>query len=216
MRAKHWILLGTVAVALSCVVLVVFSLQNDDSTLSVVTRYVKAKMGLSQESAMIVEYRRMEKYEMKGRDDDAIQAGVAFVSKYPDSSLNFWIYQNLSVLYLKQARKDSGRAEEYLKQAILYRDKGLPSVSDSPYQLQRWVIISESVGDLSATQRCVQYRNAIKLLDRMNLLVNKDKDRVARQFRPDLAERTKLESMSEWIDAEGKRVAGKLPLCACQ
>jgi hypothetical protein len=113
---------------------------------------------------------------------------------------------------------DRVRAEEYLEQAVFYRDKALQTkfVSDSPYPLQSLAAISESVGDLSTRQRCVQYGNSIKLLDRMNLLANAERDRLARQFKPDLAQRKKIEGLLEWIDTGVKRVGAKVTASGCQ
>jgi hypothetical protein len=220
MRAKRWILLGAAVSFTTLVVWVVLSLQNDDSSLSVVARlattYVKQTMCWSADSNPVCVLRTMAKYEKKGRSDDAARTGVAWAEKYPDSATSELIYWNLSALYLRSARMDSGRAEDYLKQAVFYRDKVLPSASNSPYALQSLVAISESVGDLSKAQRCVQYGDSIKLLDRMKLLANEDKDRLARQFKPDLAERKKTECLLEWIDEGIKRLNGKLSASGCQ
>jgi len=53
MSAKHWILLAVIALSLTSAIWVVLSLRNDDSTLSVVTKfvtsYVKTKMGWSDD-----------------------------------------------------------------------------------------------------------------------------------------------------------------------
>jgi hypothetical protein len=170
----------------------------------------------AEDSSPVCVLRTIAKYEKKGRPDDAARAGVAWAEKYPESITSELIYWELSALYLRSARMDSGRAKEYLKQAVFYRDKALPSVSNSPYALQSLVGISESVGDLSKAQRCVQYGNSIRLLDRMKLLANEDEDRLARQFKPDLAERKKTECLLDWIDASTKRVGSKLSASSCQ
>lgn len=126
------------------------------------------------------------------------------------------IYREISVLYLQKARVDSSHADAYLREALLYRDKALTSASDSPASLQSIAAISEAVGDLSASRRCVQYANSIKFLDRMNLLTNEDKDELKRQFKPDLAKRKRIEFLSEWIDAEMRRVSKKSLASGCQ
>jgi hypothetical protein len=216
MRPKRWILLAVVAFSLAYVVWVVVSLRYEDSSLSLLTSSVRERMCWSADSNAFCVLKAMAKYEKKGRYDEAISTGVAWANKYPDGLTSNWIYEDISVLYLKSAKTDSGHAEEYLKQAVFYRDKALPSASESPYALQRLVAISESAGDLSTTQRCVQYRNSIKLLGRMNLLANEDKDRLTRQFKPDLVERKNVECLLEWIDAGLKRVSGKLSTAGCQ
>jgi len=183
MRTKRWILLAAIA-SIITVIWVVVTWRNDDSTLRVVTRgvtsYVKRKMGWSDDPFAVLD--RMAKYEKSGRYDDAISTGVACAEKYPDSFTSGWIYRDISVLYLKKAKADGTRAEEYVRQAVFYRDKALRTASDSPHALAQLVAISLSIGDLFPAQRCVKYRNSMKLLDRMKQLANEDKDRVARQF----------------------------------
>jgi len=219
MRVKHRILLGTAVLFTAFAAWAILSLRNDDSTLSVVAAVamdVKQRMCWPSDSSAVCVLKAMAKHERMGRSDDAVSLGVAWAEKHPDDFTSGWIYQDISALYLRRARTDSGRAEEYLKQAVFYRDKALPLSSDSPYPLQSLLAISESVGDLSMAQRCVQYGNSIKLLDRMNLLANEQKDRLARQFKPDLAERKKIEGLLEWIDAGTRRVSGKLSASGCQ
>lgn len=215
MRPKHWILLAFAAF-FAAFVWTAVSLRNDDSTLSVVVRYVKNTMCWSADTNSVCMLEAMAKYEKKGHYDEAVSTGVELAEKYPNSPTSEWIYEDISALYLRRAKTDDGRAEEYLKQAILYRDKAIPSASDSPYALSRIVALSELIGDLSTVQRCAQYGNSIKLLDRMKLLANEDKDRVTRQLRPDLVEREKVEALLNWIDAASKRVGDKLSVSGCQ
>ena len=92
----------------------------------------------------------------------------------------------------------------------------MPSLSDSPYALQRLAAITESVGDLSTTQRCVQYGNAIKLLVRTMTLTSGEKDRLSRQFMPDLSEQQKVENLLGSTDAAVTRVRGKQSVSGCQ
>jgi hypothetical protein len=215
-RAKRWILLGTAGISLALVVWLVVSLRNDDSTLSVIARYVEVRMCWSADSSVYCAIKTMAKYERNGRYDEAVRIGVAWAEKYPDSFISGSIYEDISALYLRRARMDAGHAEEYLNQAVFYRDKALRFASDSPHLLQTLVVISESVGDLSKAQRCVQYDNSIKFLNRMNLLANDEKDRLARQVKPDLAERRRVAYLSDWTDATIKRVHAKLSASVCQ
>jgi hypothetical protein len=219
MRSKRWILVAAASFFLLVfIVWVVVSLRDDDSTLNVLTRYAKERTCWFADSSNNIScvVKSMNKYRRRGRYDDAISTGAAWADKYPSSFMGGAIYRDISVLYLQRARIDSSHADAYLKQALLYRDKALTSASDSPASLQSLAAISEAVGDLSAPQRCVQYGNSIKFLDRMNLLTNEDKDELKRQFKPDLAKRKRIEFLSEWIDAEMRRVSEKSSVSGCQ
>jgi hypothetical protein len=216
MPTKPWILVGTAVFFTAFVVWIVLSLRHDDSSLSVVARAVKQTMCWPADSSAVCVLKTMAKYEKKGRYDEAVSTGVAWADKYPDSLTSSWIYEDVSALYVKKASIDSGHIEEHLKQAVFYRDKALQSPSDSVYSLQRILAISESVGDLSPAQRCAQYGNSIKLLNRLNLLANEDRDRLARQLKPDLAERQKIDHLLEWIDAGTKRLGAKSSASGCQ
>ena len=215
MRLKHWILLASAGFLTAFVVWVAVSLRNDDSALRVVARYVKDTMCWSADTNSVCMLKAMAKFERKGHYDKAVSTGVELAEKYPNSATSEWIYEDISALYLRRAKTDLGRAEEYLKQAIFYRDKAILSASDSPYALARVVALSELIGDLSTTQRCAQYGNSIKLLDRMKLLANEDKDRVTRQLKPDLVEREKVEALLKWIDAATKQVGDKQSASSC-
>lgn len=215
-RPKHWILLASAGFFTTFVVWVAVSLQNDDSTLSVVARHVKNTMCWSADTNPVCMLKAMAKYERKGHYDEAVSTGAEFAKKFPDSPTDEWIYEDISALYLRRAKTDGSRAEEYLKQAIFYRDKAIPSASESPYALARVVALSELIGDLSTAQRCAQYGNSIKLLERMKLLANEDRDRVSRQLKPDPVEREKVGDLLNWIEAASERLSGKQSASGCQ
>lgn len=220
MPAKRRIFLWVAAALfLSAVFWIVLSLRDDDSTLNVLIRYakdVKERACWPEDSSVFCVLAKMQKYEKKNRYDEAISAGIAWMQGHPDDFLSGLVYRDLSVLYLKKAKQDKPDSERNLKQVIFYRDKALASSSDNAYALQPLVVITESVGDLSASQRCVEYRNSLKLLDQMNLLTMKKKDQVARQFKPDPNELKEIECLSEWIDGTSKRLTTKVSTSGCQ
>lgn len=216
MRRRRAIPVGAIAVALAVVGWALASLRDDDSSVSVLIRSAKERMCWPADSSMSCVLKAMSKDEKKGRFDDAIKTGAAWTNQYPDSLISGVIYTDISSLYLRKAKMDPGRTEEYLKEAISYRDKALQSSSDSAYLLQQLVEISEEVGDVSKSQRCIQYGNSRRILDRMSLLANEEKDRFARQFKPDLAKGKEWEELSEWIDAAIKRVSNKSLSSGCQ
>ena len=156
----------------------------------------------------------MSKNEKKGRYDDAITGGILWTEKHPHAGSNGWIYTDVAGLYLEKAVKDGEYTEEDVKQALLYRDKALQFDPDGLYSLQL-ATISESAGDLSAAQRCVQYRNAIKILDRMAVLLGEEKDRAARQFKPHPDDVERIKGDSDRVDAIVSRLRGKQQRSAC-
>jgi len=132
--------------------------------LSIVVGNLPRAMGGGTDSTTSDVLRRMAKYEKQSRYDEAIRAGNAWTEKHPDSDSNAWMFTLIARLCLQGAKAESGRADEYVTQAMLYRDKALRFESDNPSGLRDLAWLSEAGGDLSATQRCVQYRNAIKIL----------------------------------------------------
>jgi hypothetical protein len=186
-------------------------LRDNDSVLSILIR----RIGWAPDSTTGDVARTMTKYQKKGRYDEAIQAGIMWTEKYPDAGSNAWLYMDVSALYLVKAAKDSVHTEEDVKQALVYRDKALRFDPDGMYSLQL-ATISESAGDLSAAQRCVQYRNAIKILDRMAVLLGEEQDRVARQFKPHPDDVERIKGDSDRVDAIVNRLRGKQQRSACQ
>ena len=110
---------------------------------------------------------RMSGYIKQGRYDDAVRVGNAWTAKNPNSKSNVEVYKVICLLYLERAKSDSGYANDYVRQAMLYRDKLLPSESNDVDGLRYLAALSEAGGDLSEAQRCVQYRNAITLLEHL-------------------------------------------------
>lgn len=213
-RQQRLVVAGGIVALIVCIVVL---LLDDGSVLGILVREVPSYVGWASDSTAADVLRRMRKYEKKSRYDDAIKAGIAWTQKYPDAGYsNGWIYTDVSALYLKKAAKDGDEAEEDVKQAVLYRDKALPFSTDSLYSLQRLATISEYAGDLSPTQRCVQHRNTMKLLDRVNILLTEEKDRVARQFKPDPADCEQMKCVSDQFDISVNRVRGKLQHSACE
>jgi hypothetical protein len=209
---KRLVAAGAIAAVVALVIWGVVLLRDDDSVLSILIR----RVGWAPDSTTSDVVRRMSKYQKKGRYDDAIGVGIMWAKKYPDAGSNGWVYTDVSALYLEKAAKDGEHAEEDVKQALLYRDKALPFASDGLYSLQQLASISESAGDISAAQRCVQYRNAIKIMDRMSVLLGEEKDRVARQFKPHPDDVERIKCDSDRVDAIVNRLSGKLQDPACQ
>jgi hypothetical protein len=208
---KRLVVAGGIIALVALVVWSVVLLRDDDSVLSILIR--REHMGWSPDSTASDVSRTMSKNEKKGRYDDAIKAGIVWTDKHPHAGSNGGIYTDVSGLYLEKAAKDGEHAEEDVNQSIFYRDKALQLDAAGIYS-SRLATISESAGDLSAAQRCVQYRNAIKIVDRMAVFLGEERDRVARQSKPsDEVERIK--ENSDRVDAIINRLNGKLQHSAC-
>lgn len=116
--------------------------------------------------------RRMQQYQQSDRYDDAIALGNAWTEKHSQDGSNDQVFGRIASIYLEKARKDNTRKDEYIAQAIVYRDKMLPVAMDtglgwySIAALNDSVLVSEHAGDYSNSMRCDYYGNALKLLDR--------------------------------------------------
>jgi hypothetical protein len=165
----------------------------------------------------------MEKYEKQGRYDDAIKAGLAWTENHPRSGDNDLVFRRIALLYLARARTDSGHADGYVNEAILYRDKAIPPALDtslgwySMAGLRDLALISESAGDLSVRQRCAQYGNAIKLLQRLGVLLKEKRVQAAGQTSSTIGSFTvdDVDQFQTQVDATITRVRGKLQNDSC-
>lgn len=217
LTSKRVIVTAGLALSLGIAVWIVFSLRNDDSALSVLVRAVSKKMGWSAPATTAEVLLRMSQYVKKGRSADAVKAGLEWTQKHPDSASNGWIYTSISKLYLEKAKRDSGNIEEDVGQAIVYRDKALPFEKTSPVGLRDLASISELAGDLSGSQRCVQYGNATGFLERTVLLLD---ERVpppgTPETRPDGAiTLDEIKAFSDSVGTSIARVKGKLQSSGC-
>jgi tetratricopeptide (TPR) repeat protein len=123
---------------------------------------------------------KMRTYKQKGRYDEAIAAGTAYVAKHPNNGANDQVFGQVALLYVEEAKRDTNRKEQLLREAVRYRDLMLPVASDTTlgwYSMAALLdsgLISEEVADVSTEQKCVQYQNALKLWTR---LVSTSKDK---------------------------------------
>jgi hypothetical protein len=208
--------LGALALVLGLAIWIVVSLRNDDSILSIVVRGEIKHIGWSADSTTGEVLLRMAKYEDHGKYDDAIKAGVAWTNKYPDKTFDDLVFTNIAFLYLRKAQADARHSDEYVKKAVLYRDKALPSEADSIPSLENLARLSEGIADFSQSQRCAQYRNAITLLNRQVTLLNDEHARLARQIVPQRDEAEHLGLRRQNNDATMRRIQEKLRTSACQ
>jgi len=117
---------------------------------------------------------KMEQYQQSGHEDEAILQGKEWIAKHPQNGTNDQVFELMGFLYLAKAKKDDDRNREGdVAEAIKYRDKMLPIIAQdealgwySMGALLDSALLSEGAGDLSVSQRCAQYKAALRLLDR--------------------------------------------------
>jgi hypothetical protein len=120
----------------------------------------------------------MDRYEKQKRYDEVIKAGVGWTTKHPADGQNDLVFARIAAAYLQRANADSVHAEGYIDEAVIYRDRVLSFVKDGrPLISKSWALhasarISESAGDISSKQHCLQYGNARVLLDRLLVLLS--------------------------------------------
>ncbi|HYG98049.1 MAG TPA: hypothetical protein VD837_02885 [Terriglobales bacterium] len=133
---------------------------------------------------------KMSNYEKRGRNDAAINLGKRWTEAQPGDGFNDNIFIGIAWLFLKKAQHDSPQADDYVHQALLYRDRALDVASDtsgiySIEALRDLAFISTVAGDLSPKRRCRQYENAIKLLERRAAMLKEKQEEISRRFVPD-------------------------------
>ncbi len=145
---------------------VLVSLLDDDSSVSLVTKYLIEELGIGPNTSSYDVLRTVERYERWGFHEKAIATGVSWVEKHPrEGFMDAILLRELSLLYLESAKKDEAHREDFVRQAMLYRDKALSSDPDSPANLDGLAGISLRAGDMSSEERCLQYGNTVKLLE---------------------------------------------------
>jgi tetratricopeptide (TPR) repeat protein len=105
----------------------------------------------------------MTRYAQKGDYEKAVEIGLAAAGEVPDP----WIYQQIAMVYLMRAHKQSATRDDWLRDAVFYANKSCETKSHSAgdllnlYEAGR---ILEDAGDLSSAGRCEYYRDAVKKL----------------------------------------------------
>jgi len=152
--------------------------------------YISRRLGLAPDETTSEVLRTMHVYVCHKRYDLAIDAGVNWTTEHPIDGSNDQVFLAISFTYLERARRDKQNGDAYLSQAILYRDKAIPTASDralgwySIGTLRDMALVSEAAGDLSEKQRCVQYRNALKLYKLIGERLNDKRDEISRRTPP--------------------------------
>lgn len=165
----------------------VFIHRRDDSAFG----YMSRRLGIARDETTVDVLRTMHVYVGRERYDLAVAAGDNWTAEHPIDGSNDRVFLAISSTYLERARRDKQNADAYVSQAILYRDKAIPIASDralgwySIGTLRDMASVSEAAGDLSEKQRCIQYRNALKLYKYIVERLNDIRDEISRRTPPE-------------------------------
>jgi hypothetical protein len=159
--------------------------RDNGSMLSVLITSIADRIGFPDTDPFSVLH-KMANYEKRGHYDAAIRAGKAWTEKHPNSGFSDNVFIAMASLCLQKAQRDRAHSDDYVKQALLYRDKALPMASDPALEgyssLRDLALISEYAGDLSPEQRCVQFGNAVKLYENLIVRLKDKQDEISRRF----------------------------------
>jgi hypothetical protein len=115
---------------------------------------------------------QMIKYTKQGRYDAAVQVGL---NALRNDSRDGIVYQQVAMVYLERAYKDSKHREEWVTKGISYVEKSL-SLNTNNDDVAGVLILQNALsfkefGNLSADRRCAYYERARRLLeDRVPML----------------------------------------------
>jgi hypothetical protein len=110
----------------------------------------------------------MTRLGQQGQYDDAIRVALDWMKKHPEETSHNWaFYDQIAVVYLMKASKDTAHKEEWIQQAVSYYDKALSvhqtnDVDVELYEVGRGV---ETAGDLSSTNSCFYFGRAVKVFE---------------------------------------------------
>jgi hypothetical protein len=115
---------------------------------------------------------QMINYTKRGRYDAAVQVGL---HELRNDSRDEFVYQQIAMVYLQRAYKDSDHRQEWVTTGVSYIEKSLSRNSKDKdiagASLLQDALNFKDFGNLSADQRCAYYARARKLLeDRVPML----------------------------------------------
>jgi hypothetical protein len=102
-------------------------------------------------------------YSQRGRYDDAIKVAQDWMKRHPEDSL----YDQVAIIYLKKAAKDSARKDEWVGQAVANLEKDLQVHNMKTVDMELYEIGKdfEVAGDLSTHDSCLYYGRAAKAFE---------------------------------------------------
>jgi hypothetical protein len=115
---------------------------------------------------------QMISYAKQGRYDAAVQVGL---HELRNDSRDEFVYQQIAMVYLQRANKDSDHRQDWVNQGVSYIEKSL-SLNSKEKDIAGASLLQDALtfkefGNLSADHRCAYYARARKLLeDRVSML----------------------------------------------
>jgi len=110
-------------------------------------------------------------YLKQGRYDEAVQ--VAF-NALRDTPRDASIYDQIALIYLMRAGKDSAARERWIAEAATYSNKALSREPDGAIIIRDAARTFETAADLSPSNRCFYYGRATELSDHLKRVLGKD------------------------------------------
>jgi hypothetical protein len=110
----------------------------------------------------------MTKYGKQRRYDQAIRVGQDWAKKHPDDvKPNRLLYQQIAIIYLMKASKDSAHKDEWIQQAIANLDEALSAYTPKTFDvdLHEVGLSFEIAGRMSTSNACLYYGRAAKALE---------------------------------------------------
>jgi hypothetical protein len=114
---------------------------------------------------------QMIQYTKEGRYDDAVQTGLRALRNGPSDA---GVYEQIVVVHLIRAQKDSTQRERWILQSISYVEKALSADPDNPVNVRDIAFDLEKAGDLSGQRSCQYYGRALDLSKRVAVLLESD------------------------------------------
>jgi hypothetical protein len=194
LRKRLTICLTIVVIAVAAI-LVGDELLRLDSNLSIFADEVRETLGIPVDEPGVYVLIKMRALEARGRRDKAIEIGSRFTTRNPSADSR--VPEQVAVLYLRKARTDPAHAEEDVREAMKFRDIAVQSSLDSPGLLVQLAGISEYAADLSSKQRCIEYRNALKIIDAALSRMAGRKDELTRHIKITEEDTAELKDLNE-------------------
>jgi hypothetical protein len=104
----------------------------------------------------------MDNYRTQLQYERALQIGKEWLARYPDDGA---MYAEMGVVYLEKARATTTERERLVAHALQMAHKAVELAPRDYFALDMAASVFEGAAALSTKDRCVHYRNAVRVLD---------------------------------------------------